>query len=372
MSRAPKTKQLTYRLLLLVPILAFGVLAIVGTGGGGGSGGSSGSGSAAVPRHNIPDITWGPASTIVRKASGSDNWPMTWADDDQQYTAFGDGRGFEPQVSSSLSLGFAQVAGPPDNFAGTNIRSPTGEQSGSGRRGKKASGMLMVEGVLYMWVRNADNSGQQCQLAWSADRALSWTWSSWKFAELGYCAFLNSGKNYAAARDRYVYMYSPDTPSAYDETDQAVLTRVPKESITDRNSYEFFAGFNPDGNPIWSPDINARQSVFTLPGGVNRLDVTYNPTLGGYLMTMRSRAQAGGLNQFSLYQAPAPWGPWSTVYYTESWEGGPLSTTSGGWGESQHIPSKWISADGSTLYVVFSGDDQFSVRKAILTTVPAP
>ncbi len=108
---------------------------------------------------------------------------MTWADDDQQYTAFGDGRGFEPQLSSALSLGFAQVAGPPDNFAGTNIRSPTGEQSGSGRRGKKASGMLMVEGVLYMWVRNADNSGQQCQLAWSADRALSWTWSSWKFAD---------------------------------------------------------------------------------------------------------------------------------------------------------------------------------------------
>ncbi len=73
MSRAPKAKQLTYRLLLLVPILAFGVLAIVGTGGGGGSGGSSGSGSAAVPRHIITDITWAPASTIVRKASGSDN-----------------------------------------------------------------------------------------------------------------------------------------------------------------------------------------------------------------------------------------------------------------------------------------------------------
>ena len=29
-----------------------------------------------------------------RLASGSDNWPMTWADDGHQYTAWGDGGGF--------------------------------------------------------------------------------------------------------------------------------------------------------------------------------------------------------------------------------------------------------------------------------------
>ena len=30
----------------------------------------------------IKDVKWAPAETIVRKASGSDNWPITWADDD--------------------------------------------------------------------------------------------------------------------------------------------------------------------------------------------------------------------------------------------------------------------------------------------------
>ena len=39
----------------------------------------------------------------------------------------------------------------------------TAETLGDGAKGKKASGMLMVDGVLYMWVRNAGNS----QLAWS-------------------------------------------------------------------------------------------------------------------------------------------------------------------------------------------------------------
>src|ERR671914_1421289 len=30
-------------------------------------------------------------STHTRLAPGSDNWPITWADDDHQYTAWGDG-----------------------------------------------------------------------------------------------------------------------------------------------------------------------------------------------------------------------------------------------------------------------------------------
>ena len=40
--------------------------------------------------------------TIVRKALDSDNWPITWGDDDQLYTAYGDGRGFEPFVKTKL------------------------------------------------------------------------------------------------------------------------------------------------------------------------------------------------------------------------------------------------------------------------------
>jgi hypothetical protein len=222
--------------------------------------------------------------------------------------------------------------------------------------------MLMVNGVLYIWVRNANNDGEQCQLAWSSDHAQTWTWSSWKFQELGYCAFLNFGKNYAGARDGYVYMYSPDTPSAYNETDHLVLTRAPTNQITSRTAYEFFKGLDVQGNPLWTKDIAQRGAVFTLAGGCNRLDVTYNAPLQRYLMAMRSRAKAGGLNQFSIYDAATPWGPWTTVYYTTQ-----TSTSSGGWGESQQIPSKWLSSDGKTFYLVYSGGDALSVRKATVT-----
>ena len=37
-------------------------------------------------------------------------------------------------------------------------------------------------------------------------------------------------------------------------------------------------------------------------------------------------------------------------------------------GETSCFPTKWMGADGKTLYLVFSGDDSFSVRKAIVET----
>ncbi len=63
---------------------------------------------------------------------------------------------------------------------------------------------------------------------------------------------------------------------------------------------------------------------------------------------------------FGIYDAPEPWGPWSTAYFTETWDVGP--------GETSSFPTKWMSADGKTLHLVFSGDDSFSVRRAVLET----
>lgn len=315
-------------------------------------------------------IVWADEATIVREAPGSDNWPLTWADDDLQYTTYGDGWGFAPGNPVKLSLGLAKVPGPPSAPSGMNISSPTGEQpENDGRSGKKASGILMVDGVLYMWVRNADEAGHECEVASSTDRAETWSWAGWRFAELGFCVFLNFGKNYAGARDAYVYMYSPDTPDAYRETDDVVLTRVPKAEIEDRAAYEFFSGTNAQGEPTWSSEIADRAPVFSFAEGSNRLSVNYNAAQQRYLMTMRSAARAGGVDHFSIYDAPEPWGPWTTVYYTESWEGTDPDVDQ--WGESQQIPTKWIAPDGESFHLVFAGEDSFSVREATLLLAPS-
>ena len=315
-------------------------------------------GHAAYPHSPvIKGIDWAPKETIVRKAQDSDNWPIAWADDDGLYTAYGDGYGFDPKVPEKLSLGFAKVIGGPTNFLGINIRSVTGEQKGAGRKGRKASGMLMVGGVLYLWVRNAGNS----QLAWSSDKAKTWRWCDWKFTtSFGCPAFLDFGKDYAGARDGYVYVYSPDSDNAYVPADRMVLARVPKERITKREAYEFFMGLSETGSPLWTTDIAQRKPVFTQPGKCYRSTVSYSPGLKRYLWCQTlpggdARFHGG----FGIYDAPEPWGPWTTAYYTETWDVGP--------GETNSFPTKWMSTDGRTLYLVFSGEDCFSVRKAILT-----
>jgi CubicO group peptidase (beta-lactamase class C family) len=313
---------------------------------------------AAYPRSPvISRLDWAPAEAIVRQAKGSDNFPLTWADDDRLYTAYGDGWGFEPLVPEKLSLGFAAILGSPPRFSGVNIRSATGEQRGDGERGRKASGMLMVKGVLYLWTRNAGNS----QLAWSTDHGRTWTWSEWKFTtSFGCPGFLNFGKNYAGARDSYVYVYSLDSDSAYAAADRMVLARVPSDSIRNRDAYEFFKQLTPDRRPIWTKDVAERGGVFANPGGCYRSGLSFNPALRRYLWCQigpdKDSRFSGGLG---VYDAPEPWGPWTTVYFTDKWDVGP--------GESASFPTKWMSADGRTVHLVFSGDDSFSVRRAVLT-----
>ncbi|HLX62523.1 MAG TPA: serine hydrolase [Planctomycetota bacterium] len=308
-------------------------------------------------------IEWAPKESIVRKGHDSDNWPLTWADDDQQYTAYGDGYGFEPFVSVKLGMGIARVEGSAENFTGVNIRAASAENTTSGKNGRKASGMLMCDGVLYMWARNAGNS----QLAWSSDHGATWEWAEWKFkTSFGCPTYLNFGKNYSGARDEYVYVYSPDADSAYQPADRLVLARVPKSKIRQETAYEFLKALDATGAPVWTSSIADRGAVFIHAGRCFRSGVTYNAALKRYFLvqilpgTEGKRADTRFEGGFGVYDAREPWGPWTTVYFTEKWDVGP--------GESASFPAKWISADGKSMYLVFSGDDNFAVRKATLST----
>ncbi len=317
------------------------------------------------PSPVIQQITWAPPAQIIRHAKGGDNWPMTWADDDALYTSYGDGNGWEPLIKGKLSIGFVKVTGHPPHLAGTNLRTPTGEFPGDGRSGRKASGLLMVDGVLYLLARNLDNA----QLAWSRDRGATWIWADWKFTRsFGAPIFLNFGKNYAGARDDFVYVYSLDGDSAYEAADRMVLARVPKGRITQQTAYEYFVAIDARGQPIWSNDIARRGAVFTHPGNCYRGGVTYNAGLKRYLWCQilphsthpqGMRFQGG----FGIYDAPEPWGPWTTAFYAEAWDVGP--------GESSGLPTKWMSTDGKSLHLVFSGDDSFSVRRGAVIVYEA-
>lgn len=312
------------------------------------------------PSSIASEIRWDAASSIQRSATGSDNWPLTWMNDDSMMTAYGDGWGFEPKVEQKLSTGFARIEGQAMQHRGINVRSETGERLGQGRNGIKASGLLMVDDTLYLFARNADHS----QLAWSLDRGVTWDWSDWKFTtSFGCPSFVNFGRNYEGAPDDFVYLVSPDSDSAYKPADRMVMARVSKNRLRSREDYKFFVRVAPDGKPVWSDNIDDRGSVFKHAGRCYRGGMTYNAGLRRYLWCQvlpesnhpnGPRFQGG----FGIYDAPRPWGPWTTLYFTESWDVGP--------GESSSIPTKWISPDGRTIHLVFSGDDAFSVRRGFL------
>jgi CubicO group peptidase (beta-lactamase class C family) len=287
----------------------------------------------------IHKAAFAPAASVVRKALGSDIWPLTWADDDTQYTAYGDGWGFDPRTEKKLSLGFARVNGAAGNFKGSNIRSETGERTGDGPKGPKASGLLMVDGILYMWARNSGNA----QLAWSDDHARTWHWEFHLEESFGSPAFLQFGKDYAGSRDGFVYIYSQDGPSAYEPSDGLVLERVPKDRIRSRDAYEFFSHLNAHGAPVWTKDIGRRGPVFTFPGHCQRVGAVYNPFCKRYLLSL-GFDQAGG---WGIFDAPEPWGPWTTAFFTQDWG---LGKT-----HDYRLPSKWISDDGRSMALVFSG-----------------
>ena len=324
---------------------------------------SASAGPPCPPSPVIAEIVWAPPDTIIRRAAGSDNLPVTWADDDAIYTTWGDGWGFAPKVPEKLSMGFARIVGGPDDFKGINIRS-VAEQFGGGRSGRKGWGLVSIDAVLYLWMGHANRRGGQGQLAWSRDHARTWTFADWKFPQFGLMGFVNFGKDYGGARDDYVYCYSHDGPLADTPADRFILMRVPKGQITEREAWEFLERIDPTGHPVWTSDVQRRGAVFRHTDGCLRSAMTYSAPLRRYLWWQQIPAPEGSPDRgdtrfdggFGVYDAPEPWGPWSTAFYTEEWDVGP--------GEHGDFPAKWMSEDGRELYLVFSGEDSLSVRKA--------
>jgi len=310
------------------------------------------------PSPAIADIVWAAPGEIRVSAPDSDNWPVTWMDDGDLFTSYGDGRGFAPFVERKLSMGWARIAGGPLDFSAVNVRSQTGERSGDGANGPKVSGVLMVDGVLYAWARNTGNA----QLMWSEDKGRTWTWG-WKW-QRGFASpsFLQFGANYAGAQDRYVYVYSQSGGSAYESDDGVLLARAPLDRIRQREAWEYFIGKRGE-RATWSGRIEDAREVWSFPAHAQRVDAVHHAGLGRYLLLV-GYDHAGG---WGIYDAPSPWGPWTSVFHTNDWG---LGDTHG-----YRLPAKWM--DNETLHLIFSGSnrtrpnyDAFCVRRGRIVLKP--
>lgn len=340
----------------------------------------------------------------VTTDSDGDLWPSCWADDDHVYAANGDGRGFGPAPSHDITV--SRLSGTPETGI-TGVRVAAGKDLGSiwadpKHYNRKPTGMLAVDGngdgkcELYLAVQDLHtapcpacfNDAPTATILRSDDYGETWqNTATPMFTHHAFTTvfFLDFGKGGEHARvlgpqdSLYVYAYGIDynwrdpTDPALPSTTDLYLARVPRQHIQDRSAWQFFAGMGGDGKPTWTPDIDRRKPVLHddrtvyprlrcggRPGDqkasnvsvISQGGVVYNAALGRYLYTSWT------WYTFEFYEAPTPWGPWrlflhkdfgATPFYGP--DGGPSCPGLRVGGYPTTIPSKFISADGRTMWV---------------------
>lgn len=286
---------------------------------------------------HIVAMSWDWASGY-NDPNGSDLWPVTWGQDGNVYTFFGDGGGFGgDNHRGRVSFGVAMMSGPPppkpgslrNVYGGYNSSHPSSLDGKAGTIIAVGSDFYTLGG-LYSEAELSGISGhksgapKRIQLAYSQGNAWSWRAAPWIFCSADmphgiFCptGFVNFGPGNAGAPDDCVYMLGIANSAGYwDEEEgaevvaeqmrsgqqqaaaskQAVakkqpdtdandagavtyLARVSNGQVLQRDAYRYFAGLDPDGRPIWSSDEKQMRPIFTdrntsRPGCGGRCNMT--------------------------------------------------------------------------------------------------
>jgi hypothetical protein len=330
----------------------------------------------AIARSNyIRGFEWtGERISYADPAVQGDTFPMTWADDGEIYTSAGD-----PMWGETLDgLDVEKFSGGPVDYTIAKINHMN-DYTGWGGNGPKPTGMICVDGILYLAFQNVrrmrqaphslvsqhgsdahiihavrDNSGHGVS-PWAPAFAniQAPMFPGYKF---GGPAFINFGRNNANARDEYVYAISSDQ---WDNGSNLRLGRVFKDDIVRRDGWhwEWLCAFEPSGAPVWRRELEAAIPVLSLHRWLGAPDMVYVAAIQRYLLfSWRLHKDFSGDDGTDLlvFEAPEPWGPFALVHAEEYWEGRAFNPY------CPRLPLKWMAADGKSGWLQFSG----SWRKA--------
>lgn len=311
-------------------------------------------------------------STYQMNGDG-DLWPSCWADDGNLYAANGDGSAFT-RGGFRFDMAVSRIIGMPPRLNGTTIATDIGTNWSGPGYNRKPTGMLCVDHTIYLAFQNLNlrnfNDAPAASIARSTDHGARWTWSkgepmfgspsdtksslAYKFTTI---FFLDFGQDSVYAPGVDVYAYGLD--NNWREQKALYLARIPKRSILNRSTWQFYTGLDVSGEPTWSRDIGAKAPVliderllyqrlsnkegcYPNQPVLSQGGVVYDAPLQRYIFASWSCAT------HELFEAPQPWGPWRLFL---SKDFGPLrfAQNRGQYGTS--IPSKFISANGKTLHL---------------------
>lgn len=296
--------------------------------------------------------------THLQHGLGSDLWPLTWAADGNIYAAWGDGWGWNKK-GPKHSIGVTRISGMPPKLAGEDL---WGEGPGAGFG--KPEALIGIDGQIYMFWTNGRSKDDRANTATaiSSDRGVTWRLNPAKafpefpdgFRVRGIAHF---GPGYAGAMDDFVYVYF-----GFSRANEIFLARAPKRRIFEPGAYEWFGGMAAD-RPVWKRRFADRKPVFSDPNGYWwHVGVTFVPGLKRFLLTKphfaagANRELPGGdrskLTGLGIFDAPAPWGPWTTAYYADRFRDGLFKFT-------YFIPGKYVARDGKSFWLAWSGYPEY-------------
>jgi hypothetical protein len=271
-----------------------------------------------------------------RLATESDNWPLTWSDDDNQYAVWGDGGGFGSDgLEGRVEFGVARVSGDHDNYEGFNRFGGINAECPGGIRGKGHGAPISIGGVLYVWFTpSASTMGFDTFILFrSRDKGCTWTLLDTAFTReqdsVAFGSFVQFGKDNGLARDAYVYTVAVAVTdrlqlNIVQRPGKIMMLRVPRLAIEDRGAYEFYAGLDSTGQPKWSTNQADKVPIYEDALGVGPYpQMSFVPGLQRLVYTnqhgdgfVSSTGISGYRSLLTMAEGPQPWGPW-TVFYKD-------------------------------------------------------
>ncbi|MEA2700219.1 MAG: hypothetical protein QOI66_4490 [Myxococcales bacterium] len=310
----------------------------------------------------------------------ADTWFPTWGSDDNLYSPFT--YGTVNGLDAGSRFAWAKIQGT-DPMALTISKVGTIEVGEPGNYyGAFPAASLIVNGVWYYGGYNLDQLNGPCGLwcvagpfigFWtSTDYGGSWTppphgWSNSLFGETAkngakvkFAAphAVDFGKDLQNSPDGKAYFVAhgatdPNAPLNWVTGDQIYMGRVAISPTTANNAaaWEFFAGKDGAGAPIWSHAFADIKPLLEWPHQMGSVSMTYVAPLRKYLMAISRPVD--GENNYGYYdtyflEADSITGPYRMVQYLKSF---------GAQAYYVNMPSRFISRDGRTLWLEYSSQN---------------
>jgi len=320
----------------------------------------------------------------------ADTWYPSWATDGNLYSPWTDGVVNGLRSSSggtNATTGYALIFGDdPLALIVTNLG-----MFGSSPRpyeGRYPCGSLLHNGVWYYGTYCLHPAGKVPRdgipynwpwlgpfvgFRWSTDFGRTWTQTPCSPAKplfgehalngepvkIGAPHFVDFGKDLEHSPDGKAYLVAHgahEGPAgrrfAYNSWitgDEIYLTRVKPgvKNMNNASKYQFFAGCDSRNKPIWTRDFKKIKPIATWRDHMGCVTMTYDAPLKKFLMCVTDGGNTVSRYHTYILESDRVTGPWKLVTFMENF------------GEQAYfvnIPSKFISANGRTLWLCFAAN----------------